>query len=130
MPIVRSALIYVAITFGAGFLLGTLRTLWLEPALGATSAVLVELPLMLLVSWWACGVAIRRGGVGHGAGQRLAMGVLAFALLILAETLTGTLLIGRSLAEQAATYRTLPAQLGLAAQILFGIMPLVRRRSG
>lgn len=124
-----AALIYFALVFAAGFALGTIRTLALAPALGETGAVALELPLMLGLSWLACGFAIRRSGIGAGTVERLAMGVVAFALLMLAETLTGTLLIGRSLPGQLATYRTLPAQLGLAAQIAFAAFPLIRMRT-
>jgi hypothetical protein len=116
---------YFAIAFAAGFALGTLRVLVLAPRLGATGAVLLELPVMLAVSFFAARWTVRRFAVPDRAGPRLAMGGLAFALLILAGTLLGLALFGRTLAAQAATYAEPEAHLGLGAQVLFALMPLV-----
>jgi hypothetical protein len=38
--------------FAIAFALGTIRTLWLAPAIGAIAAVAMEVPLILAVSWW------------------------------------------------------------------------------
>lgn len=130
MRAIIAAVLYFALVFAAGFALGTVRTLLVAPRLGNEGAVLAELPLMLGVSWIACGFAIRRARLGPAMKDRVTMGALAFTLLILAETLTGTLFLDRTLAEQAATYRSFPALIGLAAQILFALCPLVRLRGG
>ena len=53
--VLKAATAYFALVFAAGFVLGTLRTLWLAPALGPMLAVAAELPVMLGVSWLACG---------------------------------------------------------------------------
>lgn len=122
-----AALLYFAATFAAGFVLGTVRTLFVAPALGETAAVLIEVPLMVLVAWLACGWAIRRSRVSAAFPDRLVMGALAFALLMVAEALLGILLFGRTLPEHLATYSSLPAQVGLAAQFAFAAFPLLRR---
>jgi hypothetical protein len=49
MRILKAALLYFAIVFGVGFVLGTIRTLWLVPRLGARAAELLEMPVMLVV---------------------------------------------------------------------------------
>ncbi len=48
---IRAALRYWLGIFALGFVLGTARTLWLEPMLGAVPAVTLELPVMLAASW-------------------------------------------------------------------------------
>jgi hypothetical protein len=120
--------LYFAFVFAAGFALGTLRVLVLAPALGDTGAVALELPLMLAISWLACGVVLRRLAVPATVATRLVMGGFAFALLIGAETALGVLGFGRTLGEQIATWRALPAQLGLVAQLAFALFPLARIR--
>ncbi len=122
----KAAALFVAVVFAAGFVLGTLRVLVVEPALGPVIAVLLELPVMLVISWLVCTRIIAWCNVADTAIDRLAMGALAFALLMTVETLLG-LAIGRPVSEQLAAYGTLAGQLGLAGQIAFAMAPLVQK---
>lgn len=123
-------LIYFALIFALGFLLGVVRTLFLQavPSAGRLMGVLVELPIMLSASWFLCRYLIRRFAVASTVAARAVMGGLAFALLLLAELLFGALLFGRGPAEHFALYREASHGLGLLAQIGFGLMPLVQMR--
>ena len=38
MPILKTGVLYFELVFGAGFVLGTIRTLWIAPRLGARMA--------------------------------------------------------------------------------------------
>ena len=98
MTLLPAAAAYFAIAFAAGFVLGTLRVFLLEPNLGAVPATLIELPVMLLVSWLAAGYVIRTFKVEAKVITRLGMGLLAFAFLIAAEVVLGTLGFCRTLA--------------------------------
>ena len=82
---IRAGLLYFLGTFAIGFALGTVRTLLLVPRVGALAAVAMEVPLMLLASWWVCGVVLRRFPVPPARLLRLTMGGSAFLLLMLAE---------------------------------------------
>ncbi|MBY0422469.1 MAG: hypothetical protein K2Q06_09205 [Parvularculaceae bacterium] len=119
---------YAILVFAVGFVLGAVRTLILEPKVGATTATLLELPLMLLASWIACGFVIARLRVPADAATRLAMGLVAFAVLMTAEALLGVLLMRLTVEGFLARFSTLAGGLGLAAQIAFAAFPLVRRR--
>ena len=44
MQIVKAAVLYFALVFGAGFVLGPIRILWVAPRLGARVAELLEAP--------------------------------------------------------------------------------------
>jgi hypothetical protein len=55
------------------------------------------------------------------------MGAVAFALLMAAELAVSVLLFGRSPSDFVAGYRTTPGVIGLAAQLAFGLLPLLRR---
>jgi hypothetical protein len=118
------------VVFALGFVLGALRETVVAPRLGALAAVLIEVPAMLAASYAAARFLVRRLAVPDGAAPRLAMGGLAFALLMLAETLVGVLLMGRSPGDQLAAYAQPREAVGLAAQIGFALIPLIAGRPG
>ncbi|MCM5570097.1 hypothetical protein M6I34_06220 [Burkholderiaceae bacterium FT117] len=118
-----AGLAYFAAVFAAGFALGIVRTLLVQPLAGATLAVAIELPIIVGFAWFACRVLALRLRVPAGGGHRLAMGGLAFGLLMIAELATSMLLGGRSAAQHLALYREAPHLLGLAGQIAFGLFP-------
>lgn len=119
---------YFAVAFGAGFALGTIRTLALEPTYGEFAAVLIELPFILAASWVACGWALRRFLVSNAASARAVMGGAAFSLLIAAEFALAAL-FGETPNEIAAAWRTRAGVLGLSGQLAFALFPLIRRRA-
>lgn len=118
---------YFQIIFAAGFALGTIRTLALAPALGETTAVLIELPIILAAAWFVAGHMIRRFKVPGE--HRLAMGAFAFTLLVLAEAVLSVFLFGRTLTQHVAHYRSVPGAMGLAGQIVFALMPALHKRA-
>ncbi len=126
-PVLAGA-IFFAIVFGVGFVLGTIRVLGLAPAFGETVAVLIEGPFILGASWLVCGFVIRRFDVSADTLSRLVMGVVAFALLIFAETLLGVFGFGQTLNDVIDRYGTFAGAIGLAGQALFGLFPLLRNR--
>ena len=126
---IRAGVSYFAIVFAIGFVLGTVRVLLLVPRLGETGGVLVELPVMLSTSWFVCGWLLGRFSVPREWRHRLAMGGVAFLLLMVAEFGLSVFAFGRSVAEHLGTYRSWGAALGLAAQVAFAAFPLVRTGS-
>ena len=124
----KAGFVYFAIVYAAGFALGTLRVLVVAPALGASAAVLVELPIILAASWFACGFVLRRFAVSHAA--RATMAATALVLLLLAEIGTGMFAFGQTF--DAARDRLFAPEnwLGLAGQLLFVVFPLLRQRRG
>lgn len=119
---------YFAIIFVAGFVFGTIRTLWLAPALGATAAVSIELPLMVLVSWLTAAAILRRApGLSRAAAT--GAGLLAFALLMIVEAALAVIAFGMSFTGWLASLGRMPGPIGLAGQIVFALIPsIVRRR--
>lgn len=85
MKILRPAAIYFALVFGAGFLLGAIRVTFVVPRIGARAAELAETPLMLLVCAAAAAWVLRHHPEIRGSGPSLATGLLAVALLLVAE---------------------------------------------
>lgn len=127
MTVARAAIAYWAVVFALGFVLGTLRTLWLAPAIGLLPATLAELPVMLAASWWASGWLVRRFQIAS-ATAALTMGGLAFALLMAAELGLAIVLMELSPAQWLAGLRQPHALIGLAGQLVFAALPWWRVR--
>ncbi len=117
------ALAYTLIVFAAGFVLGTLRVLVLAPRLGETGAVLLELPVMIAVSYLCARGCVLRWRVPARLAPRAVMGALAFALLMLLEFGLSTLVFGNTPRAHLARYGEALALLGLAGQLIFAAMP-------
>ncbi len=119
--------LYFLAVFAAGFVLGTVRVLVLVPRLGELAAVLLELPLMLGISWAVAGWLLRAFAVPRRLPVRLGMGGLALGLLLLAEAGLAVLVFGESLSDYLSRTAMVPGLAGLAGQVGFGLMPALRR---
>lgn len=126
MTAMRAGLIYAAAVFAVGSVLGVIRILVLVPAIGATAAVAVEVPVMLAAAWLICGAVLGRIAVRQRVGDRLLMGATALALLWLAETGVAVVL-GMTPGAFLRSLATAAGVLGLAAQLVFALFPLIRR---
>ena len=124
--VVQAATVYFVVVFMLGVALGTLRVIYLAPAIGELAATLLELPLMLSASWVLCGVVVRRWIVPPTLSARIAMGALAFVLLISSEVYLGANLLGRGLNEQLGAMTTGAGLAGAISQIIFATFPVIR----
>jgi hypothetical protein len=124
---IKAATIYFAMIFALGFVLGTLRVLWLAPLMGEVAAVVAELPVMLTASYFAARWLTRRFAVCSARDAGL-MGGTGFALLMLAEVGLAQALSGTSITEWFGALFAVPGIYGLAGQIGFGLMPLLVRQ--
>lgn len=122
---VKAAILYVAVVFAAAFLLGALRVSVVVPMTGALLAVALEVPVVLGLSWIVAGRVLRRWPLPLGG--RIAMGGIAFVLLMLAE-MALAVLFGQTLGQFLAAMATPPGALGLAGQIGFAAIPALRGR--
>lgn len=121
----NAGLVYGSSIFALGFSLGALRELWLGPLFGRNVVVLVEGPLILLTAWFLAWWLIRGHAVAALAGQRLAMGAVAFMLLMAGEAAVAMFGNGRTLAMHLATYTTAQGMLELMPQVAFALLPLL-----
>lgn len=126
---IRAGVLYFLIVFAFGFVLGSIRTLYVAPRLGDFAAIALELPVMLAFAWIACRRLIAMVGVANGVLPRAVMSVTALILLLLAEQSLAVLLLGRTPAEYLASYRDPAMLLGLCGQLLFAAFPVIQRPS-
>ena len=88
----RAAVAYFGLVFGAGFAFGTVRVLWVVPRLGVRSAELIESPVMLLATILAAGWVNAHVLSGASRLRRLQVGSIALVFLLAAEVALGTAL--------------------------------------
>jgi hypothetical protein len=129
LPFVLScALRYAIAAFGAGIVLGIFRNLVLAPLLGSLAALAIELPVILAISWFlAKKFVLAAIGVRAPIFHFVLAGAIAFAALILAEYILGKFAMGLTLSQFAGSWTTLEGAIGLLAQMLFGLFPLLQR---
>ena len=120
----KSALLYFAITFSAGFVFGSFRMLFLVPRVGEVAAVLIEGPFILFVSFLIARWVLRCFAPTAGAGRRLSIGLIALALLLGAELLM-SLIRGMSPQEFVDSLFKTAGAIGLGGQVLFSLIPLL-----
>src|SRR3954467_3831881 len=95
-------MVFFALVFGAGFLLGPIRILLVVPRVGVRAAELMEAPIMLAVIIATSRWMVRRFSVPSDLRSRLAMGFLSLALMLGAEFSLARALQGISVREYLA----------------------------
>lgn len=120
--------VYALIVFGIGFVLGVLRTLVVAPRVGPLIAVAAEAPLMLAASWLVWRAIARSQRVQPSAPTLAAAGAVAF-LVLQALEFALSMALGRSAAQFLTGYLQPEGQVGLVAQVLFAMIPLLARLS-
>ena len=127
---ITAGVAYWALVFGIGFVLGTLRILWLVPSVGEEAAVLIEMPIIIsacvLAAWWLTG----RFAIGT-LSAALIMGAFAFVALMAAELGLAVTVFGETPRDWVAKILEPPGLWGLLGQVAFALFPagavLVRR---
>jgi hypothetical protein len=111
-----------------GFALGTIRVIFIAPRFGQLAAIFAEVPIMLVAAFFVCRWAVGHWQVPGTIAIRWAMVVWFLALLFTFETLLGAALFGRTVADQWGTLATPPGLLGLSAQLISALLPVLLGR--
>jgi phosphate/sulfate permease len=125
MQILRAAVLYFAVVFAAGFVLGTIRTLWIVPRLGTRTAELMEAPLMLVAILAAAHWVVRHQAPPASPAKWLVVGLVGLGFLLLAEFGIVLWLRKLSLAEYLANRDPVAGSVYLVMLAIFAIMPLL-----
>lgn len=128
-PILVAGGTYFLIVFVAGFLMGILRVLVVVPQVGEVAAVVLEVPIILVIAWFACDWVLKKVPVPGRNLDRVVVGAFALGLLLTAEAVLSVGLTGISLQEHFRSYSRAGPLIGLAAQLLFASFPLIRAQS-
>ena len=110
----RAGTTYFALVFSAAFVLGAIRT------------TVLELPIVLSISWKASAWVVRKQRISSEHIDRIVMGSVAFGLLMMAEFLLAVQAFDKTLPEFAyELISSKPEMVGLAGQIVYALFPLV-----
>lgn len=120
IKILRAATTYFAFVFAAGFVLGPIRVLLIVPRVGERVAELMEFPLMLVVIVFAAKWVVRRFRL---ATNRLAVGLLALALMIVFEFTLVLWLRGLTLPEYFHQRDPVASSIYYLMLLVFALMP-------
>ena len=128
MQIVKAGVLYFALVFGAGFVLGPIRIMWVVPRFGTRMAELMETPIMFVVIIVAARWIVRRLAVPSMPSSRLGMGCVALGLLLVAEFTLVLWLQGLSISEYLASRDPVSGTVYYLMLGVFTIMPLLVAR--
>jgi hypothetical protein len=123
----KAGVLYFALVFRAGFVLGTIRTLWVVSRVGTRKAELMETPIMLVVTILAARWIILRLAVPAATPARLGMGCIALLLLLVAEFGFMLRLRGLTIREYFASRDPVSGTVYYVMLAVFAVMPLLVR---
>jgi hypothetical protein len=124
----NAGVFYFALVFAAGFVLGTIRTLWIVPRVGARTAELMETPIMFAVTVLAARWVARRLLLPPTVATRLGFGFVALGLLLITEFTVVLWLRGLTIREYLAGRDTVAGTVYLIMLVVFALMPLLVAR--
>ena len=129
MQTLIAGVLYFAVVFGAGFVLGPIRMTWLVPRLGTRAAELIEMPIMLAVIIFAARWIVRRPGLPPTPAKRLGVGIVALALLVIAEFTLVLWLRGLTIHEYIASRDPVAGTVYIVMLGTLAMMPLLFTRT-
>ncbi len=103
MRIVKAGVLYFVVVFGAGFVLGPFRILWVAPRIGTRMAELLESPIMFVITIVAARSIVRKLAVPPTPSSRFGMGGIGLGLMLIAEFTLVLWLRGLSIREYLTT---------------------------
>jgi hypothetical protein len=124
LQIFKAGVLYFSLVFATGFVLGSIRVLWIIPILGVRWAELMELPVMLVVTVLAARWAARRVYLWPTPGVRLSVGLVALGLLLSAELIVVLSLRHSTIREYVVSRGPVAGTAYLVMLGAFAVMPL------
>jgi hypothetical protein len=121
-------LVYFALVFGVGFILGFFRVLILVPLVGDRLAELLEAPLMLAAIYFSSRFVTRRF-VALRRVEYFYSGLLALLILLAVEFTVVLALQGLSIREYLAERDPVVGAVYVVMLVIFAVMPVLLGRA-
>jgi hypothetical protein len=129
IQIAKASANYFALVFGAGFVLGTIRVLWLVPIVGTRTAELLEMPVMLTVIILSARWVTRHFSVPYTASSRLGMGGIALAPILLFDFTVILWIRGLSFNQYIESFDPVAGTAYFVMLGIFAVMPFLVART-
>lgn len=129
MSLLKPALQYFGLVFGSGFVLGPPRIFLVVPRVGARTAELLELPIMVLIMFLAAKWVVRHNHLSPQSRVRAAVGSLALTFVLAAEFTLAAWLQGIPAGEYLRNRDPVAGTAYYLALLLFAAMPWLLRHS-
>ena len=129
VKILKSGVLYFALVFGGGFVLGTIRVLWIVPRVGTRTAELMEIPVMFVVTILAARWVVRRLSLLPTPATRLGVGFVALGFLLVTEFSVVLWLRGLTIRGYLASRDPVAGTVYFVMLGVFAVMPLLVARS-
>lgn len=121
--------VYFAFVFAAGFALGTIRVLVVEPGIGTRYAELIEIPVMLFVIFQSAKYVVSKMQYATSGMPYLITGAAALVLLLIFEFTLVLGLQGISIDQYLDSRDEIAFSAYIFSLIIFALMPwLVKSR--
>lgn len=128
MRLLKAGGLYFVLVFGAGFVLGPIRILWVVPRVDERTAELVEAPIMLVVIVLAARWIARRVAGPPTPLRLLGVGVVALGLLLIVEFTVVLWLRGLTIGEYFAKRDPVAGTVYIMMLGVFAVTPLLMAR--
>jgi hypothetical protein len=129
MQVLEAGLVYFALVFGLGFLLGTIRVPFIVPRLGQRKAELIEMPFMLVGIVLAARFVVTYYALPNTILAYICVGLVALSLVILAEILLVVVLQGGTISQYLKNRDPISGNVYIVLLIVFASMPLLMKQS-
>ena len=126
--IIKLGLIYFSLVFAAGFLLGTIRVLFVVPEIGERYAELIEMPIMLFAIYYSARFIVRKVEKGEVVSTYLYVGILSLMILLMFEFTIVLGLQGISIKQYLASRDPVSGAVYVLSLIVYMLMPLLIAR--
>ena len=121
--VIKYGFIYFALVFAAGFVLGVIRVLLVEPRIGARYAELIEIPVMLIVIYQSAKFVVSRMPDAKSGIPYFVTGAVALALLLLCEIALVSGLQGMTLGQYLESRDAVAFSAYILSLVIFAMMP-------
>ena len=128
MNTLKLSIVYFALIFGTGFMLGTIRVLWIVPKIGVRTAELIEMLPMFVAILLSARWINQHLADADNISTRLKIGFLALSFLLVAEIAIGMVLQGASISEVLLNHDPISGTVYYVMLILFALMPWLLNR--